>query len=240
MNLTVNTATQMNGDNTMSNATPAALTKGDDDVNRAAPYDNPSSAIALGLHLPDPTAEDPAEALARVPDRLDAIDGLAGPLRSARGGRFGFEQSVSLGNVLGGIRSLAAHYRRVPVPQCVEGGLFDEGSLAGSGLSRGRTARALRSWRLGEYELSLVRPEHAHRYERAVSWGAEELGRFATLGELVRHYYSGDWREWVERACMWQRTGWPVWHHVVREAAFWRRACQLIADAVDDRTTFAA
>jgi hypothetical protein len=49
----------------------------------------------------------------------------------------------------------------------------------------------------------------------------------------VRHYFTFGWREWLRRACDGRPDGQPLWHGIVRDAAFWRRACELVTDAVD-------
>ena len=49
----------------------------------------------------------------------------------------------------------------------------------------------------------------------------------------MRHYFSGGWRACVVDACGGTPDGQPLWHGIVREAAFWRRARELVAGAVD-------
>jgi len=203
-----------------------------------SPFDylNPSGAIALGLHLPHPDDESLVEALARVPERLAELEIAASVLRTAGRGRpLDFGELMHLHDLFAGLRTLTDHYGRVAlaVHALRRGPEDDEDGMPFAPAIRGQTARALRSWRLSEGELERVEPELALAYEAAVRAGSEAPAGCASMGDLVRHYFSFGWRAWVVDACGGLPDGRPLWHGIVREAAFWRRARELVTAAVD-------
>ena len=54
------------------------------------------------------------------------------------------------------------------------------------------------------------------------------------MDALTQHYFTFAFKRWLPGACGNCEDGQLLFHHVVREVAFWRRAQQLIADAVAD------
>ena len=94
-------------------------------------------------------------------------------------------------------------------------------------------SHALWSWRHGERELALPSNDpHRDDYEAAIAIGLAHLQAFTTMDELTQHYFSFAFERWLPQACGGYPDGQPLFHHVVREVAFWRRARELIGTAI--------
>jgi hypothetical protein len=102
--------------------------------------------------------------------------------------------------------------------------------------------RAMTLWLWGELSLRRLpwmEGEHLAQYERAVEAGVGFLRRFDSMQELFGAYFRGegsgeaDWEagNWVERIC--RETGAPrdVSRSIVEDAAYFRRARELIVQA---------
>jgi hypothetical protein len=97
----------------------------------------------------------------------------------------------------------------------------------------GDVEEALDLWRGGERLLRRkLTPGWVTDYEHAVARALAHLQRHATLDELVRVYFddahAADPDDWLATACQ-TASGRVLNQGIVEDAAYWRRAQQLIA-----------
>lgn len=101
-------------------------------------------------------------------------------------------------------------------------------------------ARAFARWRAGSHQLHYYRtPERRLPYEQAVARALAYLQRFQTMEELLQAYLdegAPEAKDWLVAACSIEGSR-PLSAPVVEDAAFWRRAQQLIAGKVQGRPT---
>ena len=100
------------------------------------------------------------------------------------------------------------------------------------GLHRGWVADALALWRIGERNVTrpALEPEWRADYEAAVTAALGYLQRFGTMPELVAAYFALDDDGWLDALCR-PPSGRILNVGDVEDAAYWRRAQQLIAAA---------
>ena len=68
--------------------------------------------------------------------------------------------------------------------------------------------------------------------EEPLGGGLAHREAFTTMDELTQHYFTFAFERWLPQARGGYPDGQPLWHRIVREVAFWRRAQQLVAGAV--------
>ncbi len=100
----------------------------------------------------------------------------------------------------------------------------------------GDLEHAIDLWRSGEHLLRRkLTPGWVTEYERAVALTLDDLQRYVTLAALVQAYFddspTSDTDAWLAAACHTQ-SGRVLNLGIVEDAAYWRRAQQLIATAV--------
>lgn len=99
-------------------------------------------------------------------------------------------------------------------------------------------ARAFARWRAGSHQLHYYRtPERRIPYEQAVAQALAYLQRYHTMEELLQAYLeesAPDAKAWLAAACAVADSR-PLSAPVVEDAAFWRRAQQLIGGRVQER-----
>jgi hypothetical protein len=110
-----------------------------------------------------------------------------------------------------------------------------ERSTDGGSLHRSRTADALDLWRAGERNVTrrTLSSDWRDDYEDAVQAAVAHLQRFTTIAELVSRYFDLDNDAWLDALCR-RPSGRILNFGNVEDAAYWRRAQQLIAAAVED------
>ncbi len=94
------------------------------------------------------------------------------------------------------------------------------------------TADALDLWRAGERNITrrMLTADWRDDYEDAVKAAVAHLQRYRTMAELVSMYFDLDGDDWLDALCR-QPSGRIVNVGDVEDAAYWRRAQQLIAAA---------
>jgi len=102
----------------------------------------------------------------------------------------------------------------------------------GSLLQRSRTADALDLWRAGERHVTrwTLAKEWRADYQDAVQAAVAYLQRYTTMAELVATYFDLDDDAWLDALCR-RPSGRILNFGDVEDAAYWRRAQQLIAAA---------
>ena len=100
-------------------------------------------------------------------------------------------------------------------------------------LQRSRTADALDLWRAGERHVTrwTLDPDWRADYQAAVKAAVAHLQRYSTMGELVSSYFDLDDDAWLDALCQ-RPSGRILNFGDVEDAAYWRRAQQLITAAV--------
>jgi hypothetical protein len=98
---------------------------------------------------------------------------------------------------------------------------------------RSRTADALDLWRAGERNVSrrTLNADWRDDYQAAVDAALAHLQQYTTMAELVTAYFDLDEDAWLEALCR-RPSGRILNFGDVEDAAYWRRAQQLIAAAV--------
>ncbi len=95
--------------------------------------------------------------------------------------------------------------------------------------SRAEIEYAIGLWRDGARLLSgRVSTGWADDYERAVAAAVEHLGAYGTMTELVAAYFDDAAAVWLAPLCH-PVNGRELSYGIVEDAAFWRRAQELIA-----------
>ena len=101
-------------------------------------------------------------------------------------------------------------------------------------LNVARTADALDLWRAGERNVTRRALDSDWRadYQAAVKAAVAHLQRYTTMAELVTTYFDLDEDAWLDALC--RRPSGRILHVAdVEDAAYWRRAQQLITAAAD-------
>lgn len=96
----------------------------------------------------------------------------------------------------------------------------------------GRTADALDLWRSGERNVTrrMLDTDWREEYADAVQAAVAHLRCLTTMAELVSAYYDLDDDDWLDALCR-RPSGRILNFGDVEDAAYWRRAQQLIAAA---------
>ena len=96
-------------------------------------------------------------------------------------------------------------------------------------LDRHRTADALDLWRAGERNVSrrTLNADWRADYQDAVEAALAHLQRHSTMAELVTGYFDLDGDAWLDALCR-RPSGRVLNFGNVEDAAYWRRARQLI------------
>ena len=99
-------------------------------------------------------------------------------------------------------------------------------------LYRSRTADALDLWRAGERNVTrwMLAKDWRDDYEDAVKAAVAHLQRYTTMAELVSAYFDLDDDTWLDALCR-RSSGRILNFGDVEDAAYWRRAQQLITAA---------
>jgi len=124
-----------------------------------------------------------------------------------------------------------ARRRRVCPLAGGESGAVIEGPANDAG-QRGRTADALDLWRIGERNVTRRRlsSDWHEDYQDAVDAALTHLQRYTTMAELVAVYFDLDDDAWLDALCR-RPSGRILNFGNVEDAAYWRRAQQLITAA---------
>jgi len=104
-----------------------------------------------------------------------------------------------------------------------------ERSTDGGLLQRSRTSDALDLWRAGDRNVSrrTLTSDWRDDYEAAVDAALAHLQRHSTMAELVSAYFDLDDDAWLDALCR-RPSGRILNFGDVEDAAYWRRAQQLI------------
>ncbi len=99
-------------------------------------------------------------------------------------------------------------------------------------LDRSRTADALDLWRAGERNATrrTLSSDWRADYQTAVDAAVAYLRRYSTMAELVSSYFDLDDDAWLDALCR-RPSGRILNFGDVEDAAYWRRAQQLITAA---------
>jgi hypothetical protein len=110
-----------------------------------------------------------------------------------------------------------------------------ERSTDGGSLHRGRTDDALDLWRAGERNVTrgTLSSDWRDDYQDAVQAALAHLQRLTTMAELVSTYFDLDDDAWLDALCR-RPSGRILNFGDVEDAAYWRRAQQLITAAIDN------
>jgi hypothetical protein len=98
-----------------------------------------------------------------------------------------------------------------------------------SGISYARLEQAIALWRSGDSHLQRWSPATRDAYEEAVGLGLVFLHRSATIPALLTAHFTPQTEmdsDWVKFVC--HLTPFPLNRGLVEDAAYWRRAKQLI------------
>ncbi len=100
-------------------------------------------------------------------------------------------------------------------------------------LQRSRTSDALDLWRAGERNVTrrTLTSDWRADYQAAVDAALAHLQQYSTMGELVSSYFDLDDDAWLDALCR-RPSGRILNFGNVEDAAYWRRAQQLITVAV--------
>ncbi len=111
-----------------------------------------------------------------------------------------------------------------------------ERSTDGGLLHRSRTADALDLWRAGERNVTrrTLTSDWRADYEDVVQAAVAYLQRLTTMAELVSTYFDLDDDAWLDALCR-RPSGRILNFGDVEDAAYWRRAQQLIMAAAENR-----
>jgi hypothetical protein len=99
-------------------------------------------------------------------------------------------------------------------------------------LYRSRTADALDLWRAGERNVTrrTLNADWRNDYQDAVKAAVAHLQRYSTMAQLVSAYFDLDDAAWLDALCR-RPSGRILNFGDVEDAAYWRRAQQLITAA---------
>ncbi|HEY8745781.1 MAG TPA: hypothetical protein VIU62_22060 [Chloroflexota bacterium] len=101
----------------------------------------------------------------------------------------------------------------------------------------GRTADALDLWRAGERNVTrrTLNSDWRDDYQDAVKAAVAHLQRYSTMAELISTYFDLDDDAWLDALCR-RSSGRILNFGDVEDAAYWRRAQQLITAATTGGT----